>query len=154
MVHTDEAFPTCAEANTDALSRAKHHINEFGAAADSSSAETIHCTEDALTNPESVESLGTRFEITFDGKRYSFRSYRYDRFQDALRYAMMEHVKCGNQRDPGFTPRWSPPFRPSNDDETEMRQHGIQFADGAFRFHEYRYERLEDALAYALKHPA
>ena len=95
--------------------------------------------------------LAERCEIAFDGRRYLYRQYRYDRLDDALRYAQLDRQRPGFTPDPAFRPRWDPPLQPDAAQQALMAPAGIGFADGYYLFGGYRYERLEDALAYVGK---
>ncbi len=95
--------------------------------------------------------LAERWEIAFDGRRYLYRQYRYDRFDDALRYAQLDRRRPGFTPDPTFRPRWDPTLQPDAAQQAQMAQAGIGFADGYYLFSGYRYERMEDALAYVAK---
>jgi hypothetical protein len=110
-------------------------------------------TRDTGVQQESDETLAARFEISFDGKRYAFRHYHYDVFDDALRFAAGERGKAGFLRDRAFRPSWLPAFQPSADEERVMQLHGITYAGGHYRYGGYRYGRLCDAVAYAALHP-
>jgi hypothetical protein len=138
ILFPEEAFHTRDEANTDSASRARVEITAMN----------------GLGARESDESLGARYEITFDGRQYAFHQYRYDHFGDALRYATSQQAKAGFQRDGAFKPSWAPVYRPSGQDEDAMRLHGIEYANGCFTFSGYRYSRLSDAVAFAAAHPA
>jgi len=90
--------------------------------------------------------------ITFNGRQYGYRGYRYDRFTDAVNYARLDRSRAF--ADPGADDA-SPLERTSAPSEAElalMRTLGIRFADGAFHWREYRYDRLADAVAYATRH--
>ncbi|MGO4382332.1 hypothetical protein [Pseudoduganella sp. RAF53_2] len=99
------------------------------------------------------ESLGARFEISFDGKRYAFRQHRYDHFDDALRYAVSEHFKDGFLPDDAFQAHWEVPYCPSGLEQELMKLHGVVYVACRFRYGGYRYEKLCDAVAFAVAHP-
>ena len=86
--------------------------------------------------------------ITFDGRIYRYRGYRYERFTDAVNYARLDRAR-------GFVESGQPDAGtievqvPSQADSRLMRTLDITFADGFFRWGEYRYDRLADAVAYA-----
>lgn len=102
---------------------------------------------------ESDEALAARFEVSFDGKRYAYRQYRYELFSDALRYAMAEHARNGFLPDAAFQPNWQVPYAPDDAEQIEMRKFGIVYAKGHYLYRCYRYSQLSDALAYAAGHP-
>lgn len=94
------------------------------------------------------------FCITFNGRKYGYRGYRYDRFADAARYARLDRSRAF--ADPGVadTAPLEPTPAPSADERELMRTFVISFADGVFHWREYRYERLDDAVAYARREQA
>lgn len=149
MIHMDESFTTSAEANSDALDRAKREI--FASGRSPLVGNDGKCGDDMtdLADLESISRLAARLEIIFDGKRYGYRQYRYDRFEDALRYARADHSKSGFQPDDAFTPHWEPRYSPSDKESLEMQRLGVTYVNGRFSFSVFRYDRLADALAYA-----
>ena len=87
--------------------------------------------------------------ITFDGRIYRYRGYRYEHFTDAVNYARLDRAR-------GFVEPGQPDAGtmdevqvPSEAEYGLMRTFDITFADGFFRWGEYRYDRLADAVAYA-----
>jgi hypothetical protein len=87
--------------------------------------------------------------ITFNGRRYSYRGFRYDHLADAVNYAELDRSRAF--ADPGAddaAPLERVP-RPSAVEREHMRTLGITYADGVFSWGEYRYDRLADAIAYA-----
>lgn len=110
-------------------------------------------TGDTDAFQETDESLAARFEISFDGKRYTFRQHHYDAFQDALRYAGAEHAKAGFVPETAFRPSWQAAYHPTDDDENLMGLHGIVYVEGHYLYGGYRYGQLCDAVAFAANHP-
>jgi len=92
--------------------------------------------------------------ITFNGRQYSYRGYRYDRLAEATDYARLDRSRAF--ADPGADD--AAPLEPTaapNEAELDlMRTLGIRFADGVFHWREYRYDRLADAMAYASREQA
>jgi len=87
--------------------------------------------------------------ITFNGRSYAYRGYRYDQLAEAVNYAELDRSRAF--ADPGAddaAPLERLP-RPSAGDRKRMRGLGITYADGVFHWGEYRYDRLADAIAYA-----
>jgi len=152
-VHSEEAFCSCEEAEADAIERAKLEISELAGTLDFDGNEVMEYSLCDSACSESDESLASRFEITFDGSRYAFRQYRYDLFQDALRYAMAEHAKKGFLRNEAFYPSWKAKFHPSAEDERTMKLHGIAYFNGRYLYGGYQYGQLSDAVAFAMGHP-
>ena len=100
-------------------------------------------------DPQQLAATAAALEVTFDGHYYHFRQYRYEQLSDALRYARMQHDKPGFQRDGAFVPRWLPAWQPDEGQLALMRELGIVFGQGRFAFGSYRYDRLDDAVAFA-----
>jgi len=113
----------------------------------------MESARDANVRQESDESLAAQYEISFDGRRYTFRQHHYDVFRDALHYAVAEHAKTGFLRDDAFQPSWVAAYRPSDEDESVMNLHGIAYIEGHFLYAGYRYGQLCDAIAFAAAHP-
>ena len=92
--------------------------------------------------------------ITFNGRQYGYRGYRYDRFADAANYARLERSRAfaAADEDAGAPLERTP--APRGEDLELMRPLGVSFAGGVFHWREYRYERLADALAYASRERA
>ena len=153
VVFPEDAFGSQEEANTDAMSKARNQILAMNGSSDCLGRKVMESTPDTGECAESDESLAARFEISFDGKRYAFRQHRYDVFQDALRYAVAEHTKFGFLQDEDFQPSWVAAYRPTDDDESTMKLHGIAYIDGHFLYGGYRYGQLCDAVAFAAQHP-
>jgi hypothetical protein len=108
---------------------------------------------DPGTLQESDESLAAQYEISFDGRRYTFRQHHYDVFRDALRYAVAEHAKSAFLRDDAFRPSWVAAYHPTDEDQSMMKLHGIVYIEGRFLYGGYRYGQLCDAIAFAADHP-
>jgi len=112
---------------------------------------------EALTLQLEELEPGTRFPaapepaslcITFNGRSYGYRGYRYDRFAEAVDYARLDRARAFADTDADDT---APLVRlpvPSEAERRLMLAHSITFADGVFHWREYRYERLADAIAY------
>lgn len=102
-----------------------------------------------MTNLPTLAQSAAALEITFDGLYYHFRQYRYERLDDAVRYADAQHCKPGYRPDPSFMPQWLPAWEPDAAQREAMRELGIGFDHGRFTVGLYRYEQLEDAVAFA-----
>jgi len=86
--------------------------------------------------------------IWFDGRRFHYQQYRYDRLADAMAYAMID------QRRPDFQPlplplTWEKWTEPTSEETKLMTTVGIIYENGSYRYNEFRYDQLEHALAYA-----
>lgn len=100
---------------------------------------------------DSDEAIATQLEIAFDGIRYLYREFRYERLSDAVNYARICRAKPEFQPNDEFVPRWAPPYAPSTEDLQRMKPFGIQFSRGSFLYRQYRYENLETAINYAVR---
>ena len=87
--------------------------------------------------------------IGFDGRSFAYRGYRYDRFTDAVDYARLDRARDFNEPGADNTAPLELAMLPNEADQNLMRALDISFADGAFHWREYRYDRLTDAVAYA-----
>jgi hypothetical protein len=88
--------------------------------------------------------------VECDGLRFRYNGYRYDRLADALAYARLMRSRPGTHDTAGTSPPRATEFAPPTADErTLMASLGIAVADGAYRFGDFRYERLSDAVNYA-----
>lgn len=91
--------------------------------------------------------------IRYNGRSYGYRGYRYDRFIDAVNYARLDRGR-GFSEGPGDDPALPPVTLPTRAERERMKAFAITFQDGVFRWREFRYERLADALAYATRSPS
>jgi hypothetical protein len=114
-------------------------------------------TSDAFTSeggrPSSAQPEGERqmakFGIGFDGLHYEYRGYRYHRLADAVAYAGLMRSRP-TQKDPGGPFKQTKKFPgPTDEERTQMATLAIEFDDGAYRFEDFRYDRLSDAVNYA-----
>ncbi|HEU5296682.1 MAG TPA: hypothetical protein VFU71_18010 [Burkholderiaceae bacterium] len=93
------------------------------------------------------------FSVGHDGLRYHYNGYRYDKWQDAVAYArlMRERPSQANARG-SFVP--SKKVAPTTEaEQAQMVSLGIRFDDGAYRFRDFRYDGLADAVNYAKREP-
>jgi hypothetical protein len=91
------------------------------------------------------------FSIRRDGLRYEYRGYRYDLLSDAVGYARLLRSRSP-QDDAGrvLTQAIAAPIQAPTDAERKlMASLAIGFEAGTYRFENYRYERLADAVNYA-----
>ncbi|QPF74057.1 hypothetical protein G8A07_14790 [Roseateles sp. DAIF2] len=97
--------------------------------------------------------LMQRYAISFNGRHFQYRSYRYEHLSEAVAYARLEQHAV-----PALPPVRDPePFlevveRPTPAQRRVMENLGISYRLGYYRWGPYRYERLEDAIAYAWQH--
>ncbi|HVE49427.1 MAG TPA: hypothetical protein VNG69_07400 [Casimicrobiaceae bacterium] len=98
---------------------------------------------------DNQERLMSAFSIDFDGRCYRYRGYRYGRLQDAVAYA--ELMASRQSTETAFDPLrpYDHVRPPSERDRTIMAAWSISFDAGVYRYGEYRYDRLADAVNYA-----
>lgn len=86
--------------------------------------------------------------ISFDGRHYHYREFRYDRLADALAYARRE--RSGPPHPPrGEASQWAAPVELTDAERRQMAEFGITFDGTAFHYGPYRYDTLSDACNYA-----
>lgn len=97
-----------------------------------------------------LEHVMAKYAIRYDGRHYEYNHYRYDHLSDAVAYARLMRSRLP-QVDMGG-PLWpgervdSPP---DDADRELMVALGIYFKAGTFRFENFRYDHLADAVNYA-----
>jgi hypothetical protein len=89
------------------------------------------------------------YAIGFDGLRYDFHGYRYDRLADALAYARLMRSRPTSDNPPGSYVRGPNVVGPSEADRQSMAALGIGYEAGTYRYATFRYDRLADAVSYA-----
>lgn len=89
------------------------------------------------------------FAIHYDGRCYRYRGYRYDRLEDAVAYAELMASRQSTETALDPLPACENVRSPSEDDQTIMATFSISRDAGVYRYREYRYDRLADALNYA-----
>lgn len=113
------------------------------------------CTpRNAVTFPVSGESEPDRAHamtlgISFDGTQYRYREFKYDRLRDALAYAALDAARGGAHPSMSDPAEWLDRRVPAASDEESMRQARITFEGGRYRYQDFRYDRLADAIQYA-----
>jgi hypothetical protein len=105
-----------------------------------------------LEQPDSERQMA-EFSVGRDGFRYHYNGYRYDKWQDAVAYASLMRDRPW-QMDPGVSFVPGQTRAPSTDAEhVLMASLAIRFDDGAYRFGDFRYDQLSDAVNYAKREP-
>lgn len=99
------------------------------------------------------DGMADQLCIRYNGRSYGYRGYRYDRFLDAVNYARLDRARDFSEG-PGDDPSMEPVRLPTAAEREQMQALAITFQDGVFRWREFRYERLADALAYATRSPS
>jgi hypothetical protein len=95
------------------------------------------------------ERLMRELCISFNGRSYAYSGYRYDRLADAANYARLDRSRAfvdPVSDDPGPL---EVVHAPSDVERDLMRRLAITFENGVFRWRDYRYDRLADAVDYA-----
>ena len=97
---------------------------------------------------DAVARQMAELRIRCDGRSYHYRGYRYDRLLDAMSYARLDRER-GSREPVGDEARLEHVPLPTQADRALMQALAITFDGGVFRWREYRYDRLADAVAYA-----
>ena len=87
--------------------------------------------------------------ISFNGAQFTFRDFKYDRLRDALAYAELDRLQAGQHAAASLQEDWLERPLPGIEDQALMKQHGISLEGCRYRYKEYLYDRLADALSYA-----
>ena len=102
-----------------------------------------------MYNTQDERSMAA-YDIVQDGYRYAYKGYRYDRLSDAIAYASLVRTRTASPEDTTAAPAASALPRPlSAEDEALMTSLRICHDRGIYRFEEFRYDRLDDAVNYA-----
>jgi hypothetical protein len=129
-----------------------------GARVSAQTREVLHNPDGPAVSPPVTSITGDReqlmaeLSIAYDGVRYYYDSYRYDRLDDAVNYARLQRSRAANQ---AWISMPTPAIvgGPGDSDRRTMASSGITYEAGVYRLGEYRYDRLDDALAHArLRH--
>ena len=99
--------------------------------------------------PPDRERQMAEFAVGHDGLAYHYNGYRYDRLKDAVSYAFLTRARPGPREPGGPHPQSAAVAAPSDADRALMASLAIEFDAGAYRFGNYRYDRLADAVNYA-----
>ena len=91
--------------------------------------------------------------ISFNGTQFVYRDYKYDKLADAVSYARQDALRASSAPFGTHAVTWVDPVTPSADDLSLMEQYGVTSDQGRFRYGDYRYDRMADAIDYARHHP-
>jgi hypothetical protein len=99
------------------------------------------------------ERVMEELSIRQDSAGYVYSGYRYARLDDAIGYALLMRSRMA-PGDPassvdGPSIAICEPHDPSDEDHVVMDTLDIHQEQGRYRFQQYRYDRLADAVAYA-----
>lgn len=96
------------------------------------------------------ERVMTKYAIRYDGRQYESNRYHYDHLADAVAYARLMRSRLPQTDTGGPFWRGEPVDAPPNDADRElMAALGIAFEAGIFRFQNFHYDHLADAVNYA-----
>jgi len=120
--------------------------------------ERLHAPAAATTPLDPSRASGASFErerqmvdfsIGYDGLHYGYNGYRYDRLADAVAYARLMRSRPMQEEAGGRFGALRAPAPPTDTQRSLMASLVIDFRDGAYRFREFRYDGLMDAVNYA-----
>lgn len=94
------------------------------------------------------QAQAMRLGISFDGYQFHYREFKYDRIPDAVAYAQLEAGRGDAQAAVTNLAAWLDRPCPSEDDQKAMKRYGIRFEGNRYRYQDFYYDRLADALAY------
>jgi hypothetical protein len=114
------------------------------------SARTIAEAASPQQSGDAVAKQMAQLRIRYDGRSFHYRGYRYDRFVDAMNYARLDRGR-GFSEPVGDEAPLEQVLLPTQADRALMQALAITFDHGVFRWREYRYDRLADAVAYATR---
>ena len=104
---------------------------------------------------ERLRNLMAELGIRDAGASYRFRGYRYDRLEDAVAYAELVRSREAQGLEEGrdaLAPALDDdPAPPDLSEESIMASLNVTYERGRYRFGDYAYSALADALAYARK---
>lgn len=94
------------------------------------------------------QSNAMRLGISFNGIQFVYRDFKYDRLSDAVSYAELD-VQRMHQILFTVPSEWQPRRVPSMTEQALMTQYGIVFERSCYKYKDYRYDSLVDAINYA-----
>jgi hypothetical protein len=99
--------------------------------------------------PQKPQEWLLRQSVGFDGRHYQYNGYRYDRLADAIAHVALTRTRPSllEPKGPYSAERSVEP--PTARDREIMASLGIVAIGHAYRWRAFRYDRLEDAVAYA-----
>lgn len=90
--------------------------------------------------------------ISFNGTQFVYRDFKYDRLPDAFAYAELDIEREGKAAAATTAADWLARPLPGVADQTQMQELGIIFENWRYKYLDYRYDRLADAVNYAREH--
>ena len=91
--------------------------------------------------------------VGFDGRKYRYKSYSYDKSTDALNYSRLDRTRLGSESETKDPPEWVDAIVPTGAERQQMEKMGITYDGKHYRYKEYRYDRVADAVNYAQLNP-
>lgn len=122
------------------MSNEPRRVSEYAAAVDVFTSEGGR--QPSSDDKRQVLKLG----IESDTADYCCKGYRYEQLADSVAYALLIGATPGEEEDIARPPHRNAIVAPDDADWALMASLGIQFDGRAFRFAEYRYDRLKDAV--------
>ncbi len=117
--------------------------------------DTIPCSTTGSASRSSIESdrdFAMQLGISFNGTQFVYRDFKYDKLTDAVAYAELDRSRTGAHLTASPPEAWLERPVPSASDDQLMKQYGISLDGGRYRYRDYRYDRLGDAMNYARSH--
>lgn len=99
------------------------------------------------------ERLMAELSVGQDGPRYHYNGYRYDNWQDAVAYASLMRDRPWQRDAGGSFVANRQPAAATDAEHALMAALDIRFDGRAYRYGEFRYDRLSDAVNYAKRDP-
>jgi hypothetical protein len=99
--------------------------------------------------PGERERLMSDFGITYNGRHYGYGRYRYGSLADAVNYAKLRRADPCADEETGAMPPLEQVESPNEQQRGLMAELNISFRDGIYRFEDFRYDLLADAVDYA-----
>lgn len=87
--------------------------------------------------------------ISFNGTQFVCQEFKYDKLADAIAYSELITARDGVQPSVSHAADWLERNVPNEDDQVLMAKYGISFEDWRYKYQDYRYDRLADAVNYA-----
>lgn len=107
-----------------------------------------HPTELERNSEEERHRLGGA-GVGFDGRKYRYKSFSYDKSTDALNYSHLDRARHGSESESKDLPEWVDAILPTEAERQQMETLGITYDGKQYRYKEYRYDRVADAVSYA-----
>lgn len=104
---------------------------------------------DGQTKLDDRGRLMSALRIHYDGRRYLYKTYCYDKLADAVAYAQLTESR-DQEPESAVPARRSEVFEPSAEDRLVMAELRISFEAGVYEFDGFHYDRLADAAKYAM----